>query len=280
VRGIILRTASDHIAKGHIEMTRKAFATMTALVLLCSASVMAGPEETAQADPLPNMLGEQERQDGWKLLWDGKTTQGWRSTHGDHFPEIGWTIEDGELVVLPAEGDANHSGGDIITVDKFRNFELSLEFKLSEGANSGIKYFMDPNIMKERGSAIGLEYAIVDDATHPDAKMGVAGNRGQGALYDLIPPGLMLEPEEQQKLIRPIGEWNEARIVVKGKRVEHWLNGTRVLDFRRGTSMFRALVANSKYAGRENFGEWRTTPILLQDHGDRVAFRSIKIREL
>ncbi|RLA57244.1 MAG: DUF1080 domain-containing protein, partial [Gammaproteobacteria bacterium] len=212
-------------------------------------------------------------------LFDGSTTDGWTGTRTEGFPQIGWVVENGELVVLPAPGDANHSGGDIITTREYESFELSLEFKLSEGANSGVKYFMDPGLLKEKGSALGLEYSILDDAVHPDAKMGVAGNRTQGSLYDLIPAGITLNSGKREKMNRSIGEWNQLRIVVKGKKVEHWLNAVKVLDFKRGTSMFRALVANSKYAGKENFGEWKSGPILLQDHGDWVAFRNIKIRE-
>jgi len=261
-----------HETKGTINMNRIALNITAVLVLL-------SPLATA-SEQVHNTLSEQEKQDGWILLFDGSTTQGWRGTRTEGFPEVGWVIEDGELVVLPAPVDANHSGGDIITSKEFSNFELSLEFKLTEGANSGIKYFMDPNLLKEKGSALGLEYSILDDAAHPDAKMGVAGNRTQGSLYDLIPAGIMLKPEEKGKINRPVGEWNEARIIVKGRNVTHWLNDIKVLDFRRGTPMYRALVANSKYAKRENFGEWKTTPILLQDHGDRVAFRNIKIREL
>jgi hypothetical protein len=234
----------------------------------------------ATAGQQPNTLNEDELKKGWKLLFDGKTTNGWTGTRSEGFPEIGWVIENGELIVLPAEGDANHSGGDIITEQVFRSFDLRLEFKLAEGSNSGIKYFMDPNLLEEKGSALGLEYSILDDAAHPDASQGVAGNRKQGSLYDLIPAGITLEPEERERMNKPVGEWNQVRIMVRGRNVQHWLNGLKVLDFKRGSPSFRALVANSKYAGRESFGEWKSTPILLQDHGDRVAFRNIKIRKL
>ncbi len=155
-------------------MTPKALVTVAAFFLLNSPLVIA----SESAEQLPNTLSEQEQQDGWVLLFDGSTTKGWRSTRSVNFPEIGWVIENGELVVLPAPGDANHSGGDIITTREYANFELSLEFKLSEGANSGIKYFMDPNLLKEKGSALGLEYSILDDAVHPDAKMDAPRHRG------------------------------------------------------------------------------------------------------
>jgi len=254
-------------------MKRMTLFTAAAFILLLPLLVMA-------SEQIPNTLSEQEQQEGWVLLFDGSSTDGWVGTRTKGFPEIGWVVEDGELLVLPAPGDANHSGGDIITTREFKNFELSLEFKLAEGSNSGIKYFMDPTLLKEKGSALGLEYSILDDAVHPDAKAGVAGNRTQGSLYDLIPAGIMFDEEQRAEMSKPVGEWNSLRIVVKGPRGEHWLNGIKVLDFKRGTPMFRALVANSKYAGKENFGEWKTTPILLQDHGDWVAFRNIKIREL
>jgi len=252
---------------------------MKPVTLILAAALML-PSSFSFASETANTLSEQEQKDGWVLLFDGSTTDGWTGTRTEGFPEIGWVVENGELVVLPAPGDANHSGGDIITTQEYKNFELSLEFKLAEGSNSGIKYFMDPNLLKEKGSALGLEYSILDDAAHPDAKQGVAGNRTQGSLYDLIPAGITLEPEKIKQMNKPIGEWNQARIVVKGGNVQHWLNGIRVLDFKRGSPSFRALVANSKYAGKENFGEWKSTPILLQDHGDRVAFRNVKIRKL
>ena len=253
---------------------------MKRMTLSLAAALVLLPFLAVASEKMHNTLSEQEQQDGWILLFDGSTSGGWTGTRTEGFPEVGWTIKNGELVVLPAPGDANHSGGDIITTQEFRNFELSLEFKLAEASNSGIKYFMDPNLLKEKGSALGLEYSILDDAAHPDASQGVAGNRTQGSLYDLIPAGITLEPEEKAKMNNPVGEWNRVRIVVKGRNVQHWLNGTQVLDFKRGSPSFRALVANSKYAGKENFGEWKTTPILLQDHGDWVAFRNIKIREL
>ncbi len=124
------------------------------LVLAAACALLLSSLVTA-SEQAPNTLSEQEKQDGWMLLFDGSTTEGWTGTRTEGFPEVGWTIENGELIVLPAPGDANHSGGDIITTTEFKNFELSLEFKLAEGSNSGIKYFMDPNLLKEKGSALG-----------------------------------------------------------------------------------------------------------------------------
>lgn len=226
----------------------------------------------AQAESSPNTLTEQEKADGWKLLFDGKTTAGWRGAHKSAFPDSGWAIENGELVVLPSGGGEARHGGDIVTVDEYGNFELKLEFKLTAGANSGIKYFVTEK-EKPNGSAIGLEYQILDDERHPDAGLGShEGSRTLASLYDLI--------KAENKTAKPVGEWNAARILSKGRRVEHWLNGVKVLEYERGSAGFRKLVAESKYKIWENFGEAEAGHILLQDHGDRVAFRNIKIKVL
>ena len=171
------------------------------------------------------------------------------------------------------------NGGDIITTRDYRNFELSVDFRLTPGANSGIKYFVDPNLLKGDGSAIGLEFQLLDDERHPDSKMGRDGNRTIGSLYDLITARTLSDTDSPGKRVNAPGEWNRAVIVVRGKHVEHWLNGFKVVEYERGSPAFRALVARSKYAKWPNFGEWEQGPILLQDHGDRVDFRSIKLRE-
>ena len=225
-----------------------------------------------QYNYLPNILTEREIKVGWKLLWDGKTTDGWRGAKLDTFPEGGWMIKEGILIVVNSGGAESRNGGDIITTKKFKDFELLVEFKITEGANSGIKYFVDPELNKGEGSAIGCEFQILDDEKHPDAKLGVAGNRTCAGLYDLIAP--------INKRFSGIGEWNHARIVVKGNHVEHWLNGFRTVEYERRTQMWRALVSNSKYKVWPNFGELPEGHILLQDHGNEVWFRSIKIREL
>jgi hypothetical protein len=227
--------------------------------------------DTPQFNYVPNTLTERERRDGWKLLWDGRTTSGWRGAKLDRFPAAGWEIKDGVLTVLESGGSESTAGGDIVTVDEYANFELVVEYNITKGANSGIKYLVDTALNKGEGSAIGCEFQILDDAVHPDAKAGVNGNRKNAGLYDLIPP--------QNVRFNGVGEWNRARIVVVGRHVEHWLNGFKTVEYERGTQMWRALVDHSKYVAWPSFGEARKGHILLQDHGNRVSFRSIKIRE-
>ena len=238
------------------------------------------PETVPQVNLLLNQLSDIERSDGWQLLWDGKTTNGWRSAKGDSFPKTGWRIEDGLLIVEAADGGEAVNGGDIITTTEFADFELELQFRITPGANSGIKYYVDPDLLKGEGSAIGLEFQILDDALHPDAKMGVAGKRKIGSLYDLIRADDFIEPGNDNKRVNPPGQWNHARIVSRGGKVEHWLNHIKVVEFDRFSQTFAALVEYSKYKDWENFGRWATGPILLQDHGNEVAFHSIKLRPI
>ena len=232
---------------------------------------------------LPNQLTQVQVAQGWRLLWDGMSTNGWRGANLSGFPDHGWTIRDGALSVEAAAGGESTNGGDIITREEFASFELELDFRITPGANSGIKYFVDPQLgptLGLAGSAIGLEFQILDDERHPDAKLGVRGNRTVGSLYDLIPATNLDEPGRSAKRVMPPGEWNRARIVATGRHVEHWLNGVKVVEYDRGTQMFRALVNNSKYQDMPGFGERERGPILLQDHGNAVSFRSIKIRSL
>jgi hypothetical protein len=223
---------------------------------------------------IPNTVSEQEKRNGVRLLWDGATTKGWRGAHKDAFPAKGWEIRDGVLSVLPSDGGESTNGGDIVTDEEFSTFDLEFDFKLTEGANSGVKYFVTEK-ENNSGSAIGLEFQILDDSKHPDAKLGAAGNRKLASLYDLIPSYKF--PNSHKK----IGEWNHGRVVVyPDNRVEHWLNGHKVVSYVRGDNIFKALVARSKYEKFPNFGEAEKGHILLQDHGNSVSFRSVKIKIL
>lgn len=243
-------------------------------------NVLQGTPAIDQQSYLVNALTEAERSNGWTLLWDGKTTQGWRGAKLETFPPTGWSISEGVLTVEKSAGYESRNGGDIITTREFSDFELSVDFRLTPGANSGIKYFVDPDLLKGEGSAIGLEYQLLDDERHPDAKMGRDGNRTLASLYDLITARNLSDPDSAGKRFNPPGEWNRAVLIVRGAKVEHWLNGFKVVEYERGSPEFRALVAQSKYKDWPRFGEWEKGPILLQDHGDKVDFRSIKLREL
>jgi hypothetical protein len=228
-------------------------------------------QEVAEKDI--NALTAEEKSAGWKLLWDGKTSAGWRSAKGPDFPKAGWRMENGLLTINETGGAESAAAGDIITTDKYSEFELSVDFKITPGANSGIKTFVDPSINKGEGSAIGPEFQILDDERHPDAKLGRDGNRTIGSLYDM-------KTAPADKRVNPVGQWNNARILSKGKQLTYWLNGVKTIDIERGGKEWRDLVAISKYKVWPNFGELPEGHILLQDHGNQVFYKNIKIRDL
>ncbi len=245
--------------------------------IIALASCLIGLLIAAEKPQTPNTLTDKEKKDGWKLLFDGKSTTGWRGAYKDKFPDKGWNVEDGMLVIQKSDGSESQSFGDIVTDAEYSDFDLMFEFKLTDGANSGVKYFVVEQQPKPKGSAFGLEFQVLDDDKHPDAKLGRDGNRTVGSLYDLIPAS--------GKKANPIGEWNTGRVVSKGDHVEHWLNGKKVVEYDRGSEKFREAVAMSKYKAPEynangRFGEATKGHILLQDHGDRVAYRSMKIKTL
>jgi hypothetical protein len=222
----------------------------------------------------PNSLTEYEKNDGWKLLFNGQNSEGWKGAYKETFPESGWGISDGILTISKSDGGESTNAGDIVTIEKFSAFDLAFDFKLTEGANSGVKYFVTLS-EGNKGSAIGLEYQVLDDEKHPDAKMGREGNRTLASLYDLI------KAEKQPRFLKPIGEWNKGRVVVTAdNKVTHYLNGIKVVEYQRGSQEFRDLVAISKYKIWPNFGEAAEGHILLQDHGDEVSFKNIKLKSL
>ncbi|MBN1388657.1 MAG: DUF1080 domain-containing protein [Bacteroidales bacterium] len=211
---------------------------------------------------LVNELSVREKEEGWRLLFDGSTSTGWRSVDSTLFPEKEWVIEDGELKRLG-------SGGDIITDDIFTDFELILDFKYRKGSNSGIKYFISGDKENDPYYNIGCEYQIRNrNASEPE----LPGRERIGGLYDLIEPS---NPRDNGPDI-----WNRARIVVKDRNVEHWLNNQMTVEYERGTEQWKEMVAGSKFRDVPCFGEAETGHILLQDHGTEVSFRSIKIKEL
>lgn len=197
----------------------------------------------------------------WKILFDGSSLDQWRGFGKETFPSQGWVIEEGALKHVARGG-----GGDIITKEKFEEFELSLEWKVAPAANSGVKYF----ILEERGQPIGHEYQIIDDNAHPDAAVGPI--RQTAAFYDVLPPA--------GKELKPVGEYNHTLIRVQGETVEHWLNGVKVLEYELDSAELRTAIARSKFKGTDGFGQRHAGHILLQDHQDEVTYRDIRIRDL
>ena len=221
-----------------------------------------------------NTLTNKEKKEGWQLLFNGKTTDGWKGAFIKNFPDSGWKIEGGSLMVNPSGNLKSTNGGDIITLKDYTNFELSVDFKLTPGANSGIEYFVDATqpVPANPRSAFGLEFQVLDDATHQDASLGKNGNRSMGSLCALLPP-------ISNKPVKAVGEWNTAKIVANGMQVQHWLNGVMVVAYERGSDVFNTAVAISKYAGAPGFGIVTKGRILLQDHGNKVYYKNIKIKE-
>jgi len=248
-------------------MKRQNYAFTLLLVLLFICNTSNGQPKNSQ----DNTLTEKEVKEGWKLLFDGKSDNGWINAKTKKFPEGGWEIKDGMLSTNP-ETKGTSGGGDIVTVDKYRNFELIVDFLYTPGANSGIKYFVDTEKNNGTLASIGCEYQVLDDKLHPDAKLGIAGNRTLAGLYDLIAPVNVRDNGADQ--------WNRATIIVKGNKVQHWLNGQMTVEYERGNQAWKDLVATSKFRTSPGFGEVIDGRILLQEHGNAVSFRNIKIREI
>ena len=227
----------------------------------------------------PNQLTDAERADGWRLLFDGKTLGGWRGLGYDSIPTAHWRVVDGaiekiasgKVPKMPDGQPAN--GGDLMTTDTFRDFELSFEWKVAPGANSGVKYNVSEDFSLAHASnhaALGFEYQVLDDSLSDDNKLA---SHLAGALYDLIAPN-------DGKHLVPVGQWNRSRIVFRGMHGEHWLNGVKVVDFDLGTPRMDSLLRSSKYHSISGFADRRVGHIILQDHGDEAFYRDIKLREL
>lgn len=252
------------------------------LAVAIAVSAPAFAEQDCAADETANRLTAAEKAAGWTLLWDGETSSGWRSARTDKFPEKGWSTNCGTFTIHAKNGEEARGPGDIITQERFSDFELSVDFKITPGANSGIKIFVQTDLSPidkvtgkpvPLGSGIGMEFQVLDDERHPDAKAGHDGNRTIGSFYDVI-------PAVKDKEVFPVGQWNNARILSKGKAVTFYLNGFKTVEFTRGSPAFRAAVAHSKFKDIPFFGEWADGHILLQDHGNTVSYRNIKLRKL
>jgi len=230
-----------------------------ALVLLAAAASLAPAASV-------NQLTDEQTAAGWKLLFDGKTTQGWRMFKQQSFPDKGWVVQDGWLHCL-GKGGGNKGGGEIITDAQFNDFELQWEWKLASAGNSGVKYF----VIESRKEALGHEYQMIDDDRAPGVDKG---NRKQltASFYAVLAPA--------HPPIKPPGEVNSSRILVNGNHVEHWLNGAKVLEYECGSEAVKAAVAASKFRDKAGFGDKVKGHILLQDHNSEVWFRNVKIREL
>jgi Domain of Unknown Function (DUF1080) len=224
------------------------------------------PAAAQQHGGAPNTLTDAEKKAGWILLFDGHSLDGWRGYKKPDATDSRWKVEDGSLTLPPNDGKDTHGERDIITKDTYEQFELSLEWKIAQGANSGVKYF----VLEDGNSAIGHEYQVIDDERHPDAKIGP--HRQTAAFYDVL--------QANDRPIKPAGEWNTTRIVVRGQTVEHWLNGKKVLQYELNSPALNAAIEKSKFKGMERFGKRQNGYILLQDHGNQVSFRNIKIRRL
>lgn len=216
--------------------------------------------------PAPNTLTPAESKAGWTLLFDGTSLNGWRGYKKPDATGSRWEVKDGTLTLPPAAGQDTRGARDIVSTATYEHFELSADWKIAQGGNSGIKYF----VLEDMDSAIGHEYQVIDDERHADAKIGP--HRQTGAFYDVL--------QAANRPLKPAGDWNTSRIVVRGDTVEHWLNGTKILGYTLDSPELRAAIAKSKFKDVARFGKLQNGHILLQDHGDQVWYRNVKIRRL
>lgn len=239
--------------------------TCLAILLLVSPLIF--------AQPTHNILSKEEQKQGWKLLFDGKNAKGWRGAYKKDFPEEGWIVKDGALLTVTTGGAESAAAGDIVTAEMYGNFDLKFEWKLfGSNGNSGVKYFVEERMPKPQGSAIGCEYQLIDDENYIYNGKKLPEKLKTASLYEVFPA--------TEKNLYPVGEWNQSRIMVKDKMVQHWLNGVKVLEYDRTSQEFSKAVAESKFKDYPEFGQAKKGHILLQDHGHSAAFRNIKIKPL
>lgn len=205
----------------------------------------------------------------WEVLFDGKDISKWRQAYKDSVPPPGWVTEGNTLSVLKGR-----KGGDIITRETYQNFELVFDFKLTEAANSGIKYHVNliENTQTKKSSMMGIEYQVIDDYNHPEIKDHPNSTSSTGAAYLLYPP--------VGKKLKPAGEWNTAKIIVKGNYAEHWLNGIKIVTYFKGTDEFNKKISETKFKDYPEYAKSNSGHIMLTDHGDQVYFRNIKVRRI
>jgi hypothetical protein len=237
------------------------FARRAVLLLAVTVASCSSPSRptTAEETGGPNSLSEAERAAGWRLLFDGRTTAGWRGFRQASMP-AGWTVVDGALT-------RTGGGGDVVTIDQFASFELSLEWQVAAGGNSGILFRVSESA--DAAFLTGPEMQVLDDAGHPD---GANPLTAAGACYGLYAPAA--------NVARPAGNWNAVRLIVRGAHVEHWLNGVKIVEYELGSDDWMARLHASPFRDAPGYGREPRGHIVLQDHGDRVAYRSVKIRVL
>ena len=257
---------------------KKVLALFVIATVAFSCNFQAGQEQATEEDPViepetlaDNTLTPAEIEEGWELLFDGTTAEKWRGYLKSEFPS-GWEVADGTIHCIGSGRGEAGDGGDIITREIFKNFEFSMDWMVDTGGNSGI-FYLAREIEGEPIWKNSPEMQILDNVNHPDAKLGIAGNRQAGALYDLIPA----VPQNAN----PGGEWNSVKIMVYNGTVVHWMNGEQVLEYHLWTDDWKEMCANSKFKDYEMFiNTAEEGHIGLQDHGDDVWFKNIKIKRL
>jgi len=252
-------------------------AVAATIASLATVALSQAPASSSPATGL-NQLTVAEKRAGWKLLFDGKSLAGWRG-YKRPASETRWKVEDGMLTIDPNDGKDTRGARDIITDETYDRFELAWEWRVAPGGNSGLKYF----VLEDMDAAIGHEYQMIDDERHPDAKIGP--HRQTAAFYDVLP--VSVAPTILEKIKKPAGEWNESKVRVdvcrpqkQGTCVYHYLNNIRVLEYQLDSPELRAAIAKSKFKDVARFGKLHKAHILIQDHGDRVWYRNIKIHPL